>query len=175
MIPKNFSRDNFTPARHASLFHCNVWFGLDQTEPEAYTSWRNELYQVNAKMKVVAHASAFKALKDMVYNFSDPAHRLYRPFTRAEIYENLQGTTLLVHDGKEEIKVTETFKPMFLTAKLKMPGNHRIISHFESLQFGKIEVDRAEVMTHLNNNWNYYHKNFKPVTSVSFYRKGVAA
>lgn len=161
MIPKNFDRENFTPARRASLFHCLVWFDIDQREGVAYTSWRNELYKVNSRMKVVAHPSAFKALKDMLNNFSDVKHNLYRPFTRAEIYENFNGTTLLIHDGIKEINTNETFKPVYETAAdLKLPGKHRLITGFESVAFGNFGVPKQKVIEHLNFNWKFYNEKF---------------
>lgn len=162
MIPKNFSRENFTSARNASVFHCIVWFDLEQKDGTPYTSWRNELYKVNSFLKVVAHASAYKALKDMLTTFITPNDVCYRPFTRAEIYENFFGTTLYIHDGTKQIDTDKTFEPVFITASdLKLPGKHRLVDSFVSKQYGTIQLDRADVIKHLNNNWKYYHANYK--------------
>jgi hypothetical protein len=176
MIPKNFCKDNFTPARAASLFHCCVWFDIEQREPDDYTSWRNEIYPVNAKMKVISHASAYKGLRDMIDSFLNPAHKHFRRFTRAEIYENFFGTTLFIHDGLNEIKVAETFRPVFATATIdKLPGKHRLITGFQSTLFGEITVDRSEVLDHARENWKYWHGTYKNRNQVTDVRKGIAA
>lgn len=182
MRPKNWSRENFTDMRRASVTTCFVWFDLEQEHGKQYHSYEDDLYAMNRPGKkplyLISQPRGFRQLKAMLASFVNPLSRTFKPdgFVRAEIYENFTGQTIWqcksnmteVEDAtNNEMLFSLDFKTV---DNLRQPGRHRILNGILSKRAGMFVIDDATMKTHLNFSWIYWMANskFKPIPTYNY-------